>query len=67
MRKIPSSISFIAGLLLALFLISCRANSAKSQKEREGLLKEIMSYKDKLPFNIPGTSISITENEGRSH
>jgi len=61
MRKISSSICFIAGLLLALFLTSCGANSAKSQKEREELLKEIMSYKDKLPFNIPGTSISITD------
>jgi len=61
MRKFTSSIGFIAGLLLVLFLFSCGANSAKSQKEREELLKEIMSYKGKLPFNIPGTSISITD------
>lgn len=61
MRIITSSIGLIAGLLLVLFLYSCGANSAKSQKEREEILKEIMSYQDRLPFNIPGTTISITD------
>lgn len=36
-------------------------NLTKSQKEREEIPMEIMSYKDKLPFNTPGTSISISE------
>ena len=61
MGKFTSSLGLIASLLLVLFLASCGTNSAKSQKEREEILKEIMSNKDKLPFNIPGTSISITD------
>lgn len=61
MRRFTSSIGYIAGLLFVLFLTSCGTNSAKSKKEREELLNEIISYKDELPFNIPGTSISITD------
>lgn len=61
MGKFTSSLGLIASMLLVLLLTSCGANSAKSQKEREEILNEIMSYKDKLPFNIPGTSIAITD------
>lgn len=55
------SLGLVASLLLVLFLTSCGMNSAKSQKEREEILEEIMSYQDKLPFNIPGTSITLTD------
>lgn len=61
MGKFTSSIDLIASILFVSFLISCGANSVKPQKEREEILNEIMSYKDKLPYNIPSTSISITD------
>lgn len=61
MGKFTSSLGLIANMLIVMFLASCGINSAKSKKEREEILKEIMSYQDKLPYNIAGTSLSITD------
>lgn len=61
MLKFTSSLGFIVSLFIVLLLTSCGANSAKSNKEREEILKEITSYQDKLPYNISGTSIVITD------
>lgn len=61
MIKSTSSLTLLLSLLIMAFLSSCGVNSAKSKKERDEILKEIMSYQDRLPFNVPGTTLSITD------
>lgn len=60
MGKSNFKLKLVADLFVIILLTSCGMNSSKSTKEREEILKEITSYQDKLPYNIPNTSISIT-------
>lgn len=47
--------------LLIFILISYGIQSCNSQKERDKLLQEILSYNKKLPYSIPGTTLTITD------
>ena len=52
---------FVLILIIIALVTSCKRIISKSAIEREDILNEIKLYKDKLPFNIPGTSISVTD------
>lgn len=60
MEKSNLKLKLITDLFVIILLTSCGMNPSKSTKEREEILKEITFYQDKLPYNIPNTSISIT-------
>lgn len=63
MNKIVTTFVYTAILLCVLISVSCNNTGKRATKEREGILQEIMSYKSRLPYSIPGTSIAITDIE----
>lgn len=59
MRVLKNAVLVIYLIVVSMF-ISCGMNNSKS-REREEILNGIMSLQDKLPYNFPGTSLSIIE------
>ena len=49
-------------VVITSVLCSCGNNTKqKDAKEREGILKELTSYQERLPYTVPGTKFTITD------
>lgn len=59
MKKYAIPLYIFILLLMVKIISSCQNN--KSSVNRELIRKELISYKDNLPFTIPGTRLTITD------